>query len=82
VITELRAAYKAIKAAQANEKAYKRFIGKDPDYSIIQSLINTARVDVVAIITFPNGTKLELKKADAFDRTLKAVLDPDRAAAF
>jgi hypothetical protein len=82
VITELRAAYKAIKAAQANEKAYKRFIGKDPDYGIIQALINTARVDVVAIITFPNGTKLELKKADAFDRTLKEVLDPERAAAF
>jgi hypothetical protein len=82
VIRELRTAYKAIKAEQKQEKAYKRFIGKDPDYGIIQALINTARVDVVAIITFPNGTKIELKKADAFDRLQKVVLDPERAAAF
>lgn len=82
MISELRAAYKAIKLQQANEKAYKRFIGKDPDYGIISALINASRVDVVAIITFPNGTKLELKKADAFDRLSKVALDPERAAAF
>jgi hypothetical protein len=82
VIRELRAAYRAIKQQEAQQRAYKRFIGKDPDYGIIQALINEARVDVVATLSFPNGTKLDLKKADAFDRYQTPVLDPEREKAY
>lgn len=75
-------AYRAIKLQRAREKAYRRFIGKEPDYAIIQALINEARTDVVAILRFPNGTSLELKKADEFDRFKQVILDPERAAAY
>ena len=75
-------AYRAIKAQRAQQRAYRRLIGKDPDYAIIQALINEARTDVIAILRFPNGTALELKKADQFDRFQKPVLDQDRAAAY
>lgn len=82
MIRELRIAYKAIKEQEARQRAYKRFIGKDPDYGIIQALINEARVEIVATLTFPNGTKLDLKKVDDFDRYQKAVLEPERASAY
>jgi hypothetical protein len=75
-------AYKAIKAQRAREKALRRLIGKDPDYGVIQALINEARTDVVAILRFPNGTALELKRADDFDRFKMPVLDPERAKAY
>ena len=75
-------AYRAIKAQRAREKAYRRFIGKEPDYAIIQALINEARTDVVAILRFPNGTSLELKKADDFDRFKRIPIDSERAAAY
>jgi hypothetical protein len=82
VITDLLLAYRAIKEQKARTKAYKKFIGKEPDYAIIQALINEARTDVVATLTFPNGTKLDLKKADAFDRIQREVLDPERRGAY
>jgi hypothetical protein len=75
-------AYKAIKAQRAREKALRRFMGKEPDYGVIQALINEARVDVVAILRFPNGTSLELKRADDFDRFKQPILDPERAQAY
>jgi hypothetical protein len=75
-------AYRAIKEQRAKEQAIKRLISKDPDYGIIQTLINQARVDVVATLTFPNGTKLDLRKADAFDKIREKILDPERAGAY
>jgi hypothetical protein len=81
VISDLILAYRAIKEQKARDKAYKNLVGKDPDYGIIRALINEARTDVVATVTFPNGTKLDLKKADAFDRYQKMQLDPERAGA-
>ena len=80
-MSDLILAYRAIKAQRAQQRAYRRLIGKDPDYAIIQALINEARTDVVAILRFPNGTSLELKKADAFDRFQKPILDAERAGA-
>ena len=79
-------AYREIKAAKARERDLKRFIGKDPDYLTIESSIKaialSTRTDIFAVWTFPDGTKLELKKADAFDRIKATVLDPERAGAF
>lgn len=73
-------AYRAVKDQRAKEAAYKKLVGTDPDYTIIKDLIDHARTDVVATVTFPNGTKLDFHKRDAFDK-LQA-MDPDRAGAF
>lgn len=82
-MSDILLAYRAIKAQKAREKALKRFIGKDPDYLIIKYLFDQARTDIVATITFPNGTKLDFKKTDAMDRLNQQLsLDPDRAGAF
>jgi len=79
-------AYREIKAAKARERDLKRFVGKNPDYTTIEASIKAislaTRTDILAVWTFPDGTKLELKKADAFDRIKSAVLDPERAAAY
>ena len=64
----------------------KRFTGKNPDYLTIEASIKNialgTRTDLLAVWTFPDGTKLELKKADAFDRIKSNVIDPDRAGAY
>jgi hypothetical protein len=79
-------AYRAIKAEKARQKALQRFVGKNPDYTTIEASIKAislaTRTDVLAVWTFPDGTKLELKKADAFDRFNGKTLDPDRASAY
>jgi hypothetical protein len=78
-------AYKAIKAERQRRRDLKRFLGKDPDYKTIEfSVKNIALAtgtDILAIWTFPNGTKLEIKKADAFDR-FKQQIDPERQGAY
>lgn len=80
-MSDILMAYRAIKAHKAREKALKRFIGKDPDYLVIRYLIEQARTDIVATITFPNGTKLDLKKADAMDK-LQDVLSQEQRGSY
>lgn len=79
-------AYREIKTARIRERDLKRFTGKNPDYLTIEASIKNislaTRTDIIAVWTFPDGTKLELKKADAFDRIKSTVLDPERASAY
>jgi hypothetical protein len=81
MIADLILAYRAIKTQKQKDASLKRFVGKNPDYAVIKALILEARIDVVATITFPNGTKLDLKKADPTDKLL-ALMDPERAGAY
>jgi hypothetical protein len=81
-VSDILLAYRAIKAQKAREKALKQFIGKEPDYLVIKSLFDQARVDIIATITFPNGMKLDFKKADAFDKLQQQMMDPDRAGSY
>jgi hypothetical protein len=79
-------AYKIIKAQKAQARALKRFVGKDPDYLVIESSIKaiamSTNTDILATWTFPNGSKLDIKKADAFDRIKASGIDPDRAQSY
>ncbi len=81
MIADLILAYRAIKQQKVKEANLKRFIGKDPDYQVIKTLIDQARTDVVATIEFPNHTKLSLKKADAMDK-LQDAMNPELRGAF
>jgi len=80
-IADLILAYRTVKIQKAQQEALKRVVGKDPDYVLIQHLIDKARADIIAEITFPNGTILRMKRADAFDK-LKDQMDPELLGAF
>ena len=73
-------AYRAVKEERAKQAALKRFVGKDPDWKVVEYLIDKARTDVIATLTFPNGTSLSFHKRDAMDAL--QLMDPDRRAAF
>jgi len=78
-------AWKAVKEQRAREKALRRFVGKNPDYTTIEASIRNialgTRTDILAVWTFPDGTKLEIKKADYFDRERDS-MDPERRGAY
>jgi len=80
-VSDFLLAYKAIKQQKARDKALKRFVSKDPDYLVIRSLIEMARVDVVATITWPNGVKLDLTRRDAMDR-MQAIMSQEQAGSY
>jgi hypothetical protein len=80
-MSDLLLAYRAIKQQKARDKSLKRFISKDPDYLVIRSLIEQARMDVVATITWPNGVKLDLTRRDAMDR-MQAMMSQEQAGSY
>ena len=78
MIGDLILALRQIKAQKAHEKAYKRLIGSEPDYTLIREIVDHARYEVVATITFKDGTKLDVRRADATDR-LKDFMSREQA---
>lgn len=74
-------AYRAVKAERAKEERYKRMLGREPDYSLIKELIDSARYEVVATVTFKDGTKLDIRRADATDR-LTQLMSSDKAGSW
>lgn len=78
MIGDLVLAIRQIKAQKARERSYKRLIGSEPDYTLIREIVNSARYEVVATITFKDGTKLDVRRTDATDR-LQALMSPEKA---
>ena len=81
MIGDLVLAYRAIKAERAKQARYKRMVGRAPDYTLIKELIDSARYDVVATVTFVDGTKIDLRRADATDR-LTQLMSADKAGSW
>ena len=81
MIADLILAYRTIKIQKAQEDSLKRAIGSNPDYTLIKHLIEKAQTDIVAEIEFKDGTKLRMRRKDAYDK-LKDQMDPDLAGAF
>lgn len=81
MVADLILAYRAIKAERAKQARYKRMLGREPDYTLIKELIDSARYDVVATVTFKDGTKLDLRRADATDR-LTQLMSADKAGSW
>ena len=78
MVGDLILAYRAVKAEKVRQARYKRMLGKTPDYSLIKEMIDNARYEVVGTLTFVDGTKLELRRADATDR-LSQLMSADKA---
>jgi hypothetical protein len=81
MVGDLILAYRAIKAERAKQVRYRRLLSKEPDYLLIKELIDSARTDVVAQITFKDGTKLDLRRADATDR-ITQMMSADKAGSW
>lgn len=68
MIRQLRAAYQMVKEQQRRERQYKELVGEQLNYQIIQDLINSARYDVVVYLTLKDGTRIEMRREDAFEK--------------
>jgi len=80
-LADIILAYRQVKQARDRERAYRRMIGREPDYTLIREMIDHARYDVVAAVTFKDGTKFDFRRADPTDR-LRELMDPEKAGSW
>jgi hypothetical protein len=66
-----RQAKAAIKIKKAKDAEYNRLVGEQLSYPIIKDLINAARHDVKFIVTLRDGTTIQMRREDAFDKLEK-----------
>ena len=59
--------YKLVKQQRDYERKMKAFVGRDPDYALIQQMINRASGGIVCDLTFPNGTTMKIHREDVYD---------------
>lgn len=67
-ISMLIRAYKAIEAEEVKQKQFDALQATPLNYAIIRDLINSASNGVDITVTLVDGTKLEIKRKDAFDQ--------------
>lgn len=65
-------AYKQLAEAEKKQKALDKMSAADINYGIIKDLMNTAYNGIVVTITFRDGSKMDIKREDSFDRLQKA----------
>ena len=70
-ISALLTAYKQIKDAEKKQKQLDKLSATDLNYGIVRDLINSAYNGVVITVTLRDGTKLDIKREDNFDRLQK-----------
>ncbi|HXK36994.1 MAG TPA: hypothetical protein VJ553_05435 [Candidatus Paceibacterota bacterium] len=81
MVGDLILAYRAIKAERTKQARYRRLLGKEPDYTLLKELVDSARYEVVATVTFKDGTKVDFRRADATDR-LTQLMSSDKAGSW
>jgi len=65
---QLLAAYRQIKAQERKQRDYDALVGAELNYTIIKDLINSAQQNVVIHLTFKDGTSMDIRREDPFDR--------------
>lgn len=60
-------AYKVISEKKKKQKEFERLKATPLNYMIIKDLINSAYYGIVMEVTLVDGTKLTIKREDAFD---------------
>jgi len=63
-----RQAKQAIKIKKAKDAEYNRLVGSELSYPIIRDLINAAQHDVKFVVTLKDGTLIQIRREDAFDK--------------
>jgi hypothetical protein len=64
-------AYQTIAEAEKKQKALDKMAAGPLNYGIIRDLMNSAYNGVVVSVRLADGTTLEIKRQDAFDRLQK-----------
>lgn len=68
ILRQLLAAYHALKKKERQQKQYDALVATPMNYTILKELINSARFDVRIDVTMKDGTRLEIRREDAFDK--------------
>ena len=68
-----RETYKLVKQQRDYDRRLKAFVGRDPDYALVQQMIDRAPRGIVCDLTFPNGTKMQIHREDAYDLLKQAM---------
>jgi hypothetical protein len=76
VVRQLLAAYRVIKENERKQRQYDALVGTEVNYTIIKDLIASAQHDVVISLTFRDGSKMDIRREDPFDK-LRAKGDPE-----
>ena len=67
-IQMLLKAYKQLHDAEVKQKKLDKMLAQPLNYGIIRDLVNSAYNGVVISVQFSDGTKLDIKREDSFDR--------------
>lgn len=71
-LATLLQAYKQIRSAEKKQKQLDKMSASDINYGIIRDLMNTAYNGITVTITFKDGSKMDIKREDSFDRLDKS----------
>ena len=64
----LLAAMRAIKEEERKKAAYDQLVGAELNYVILKDLIASARSGVVVTVNLKDGTKLDIRQDNPFER--------------
>jgi hypothetical protein len=67
-LSTLFSAYRALREQERKQKDYNRLVGSDLSYTILRDLINSATFGVVVNVRLKDGTTLELRREDEFEK--------------
>ena len=68
MIRHLIAAYRQIKTEERKQRDYAALVGTELNYIILKDLINSARWGVVVTVTLKDGTRMDIRPDNPFDR--------------
>lgn len=71
MIKELRAALKIVAEQEKRRKMYEALVGSELNYKILKDLINQASHNVVMEVTLKDGSRLVIRREEAFDQLNK-----------
>lgn len=67
-IADILSAYRQIKEQRRRERELQSLKATPLNYTILRDLINSARYDVIIHVVMADGTRLDIRREDAFDK--------------
>ena len=65
---ELVDTYRMVRETERRKKEYNRLVEQELNYTILRDIVNAAAPGKVVYVTLKDGTKLEVRQEDNFDR--------------
>ena len=70
---ELMETYRMVKETERRKKEYSRLVGQELNYTILRDIVNSAAPGKVVFVTLKDGTRLEIRQEDSFDKYKRKV---------